>query len=777
MKINKIYISAFGSLKDFTLDFGDGFQVVFGENEAGKTTICEFIKAMFYGTRRATGKEMSIREKYTPWDGTPPGGRIYFEYGGREFLLERQFRKSDATDKVTITDIAAGKSEACPPDIGKNLFGISVGAFMRSVFIGNSPAFTADGDAGGELNQKLSNAALTGEDSVSFSNVLKRIDDARYKLISKSGRTGSRVADLNELRELEGKLEAADSAARKKQEISKALETVNRDLKELEKKCEESAVLLSRAKDIENAQKLKEYVELKSELERLTEKLTLSDGTVADEMFLRKLDFGFSKCDNIRERINTDRRELEKLQAAANDRGNSSPEQIKDEINKVLFQKENLINREAEKRQAVETAEREAKEIKSQAEAAKGAKKPFNPALLFIGILFLLGGASTYFALKNILLCAVGFSLGVVAVTLAFLFKPSDKSAKEKSEKLLSDKQRELSSKKSELMVIESEKNNLEAKLNNLNTSLSFGTTEQNRIKEIEEKIAEEELTLKTEREKVIKFFSLPEGTDIEKLKAETQALTLLAQEQKKIKLNLSYLSRDLGGISYDEARERLNASSADIDFNIEEEKERAKKLLEEKSALSDAKARLETELQTAFKGLENPEDLRRKIEFIQEKATAKKEYYDAASIAREVLEESFVEARKSFGGTLENELLSIFKELTGGAYGSVRVSREFDISAEKNGIFGMHEIDYLSRGTKDQAYLALRLTLSKLISEKEPLPVILDDALSQYDDTRFMLAMRFLKDFGETFQISLFTCHNFVTEAAEKSGIKVIRI
>ena len=79
MKIKSIYISAFGALKDFTLDFSDGFQVIYGENEAGKTTITEFIKSVFYGTgRRAAGQSMSIREKYAPFDRTPAGGRIVF---------------------------------------------------------------------------------------------------------------------------------------------------------------------------------------------------------------------------------------------------------------------------------------------------------------------------------------------------------------------------------------------------------------------------------------------------------------------------------------------------------------------------------------------------------------------------------------------------------------------------------------------------------------------------------------------------------------------------
>ena len=148
MRIKKIYVSAFGSLKDYTLTLSDGFQIIYGENEAGKTTLTEFIKSMFYGTgRRAAGQSVSIREKYTPFDGTPAGGRVFFEHSGKDYCLERQFRKSDATDKITLTDIASGKSEPVPSDIGKSLFGITMPAFERSVFIGNTPDFSFDGGA------------------------------------------------------------------------------------------------------------------------------------------------------------------------------------------------------------------------------------------------------------------------------------------------------------------------------------------------------------------------------------------------------------------------------------------------------------------------------------------------------------------------------------------------------------------------------------------------------------------------------------------------------
>ena len=89
MKIKKIYIAAFGGLKDFTLDINDGLNVIYGNNEDGKSTVFAFIKAMFYGTGRNTKSiSDSVRLKFTPWDGATMGGRIFFENEGKIFVCE-----------------------------------------------------------------------------------------------------------------------------------------------------------------------------------------------------------------------------------------------------------------------------------------------------------------------------------------------------------------------------------------------------------------------------------------------------------------------------------------------------------------------------------------------------------------------------------------------------------------------------------------------------------------------------------------------------------------
>ena len=779
MKIKNIYISAFGSLKDYSLDFTDGFQVVYGENEAGKTTVCEFIKSMFYGTgKRAAGQVMSIREKYTPWDGAPAGGRVFFEHGGKDYCLERQFRKSDASDKVTLTNTATGKSEPCAPDIGAELFGIGVGAFCRSVFIGNTPAVTPDEAATGEINQKLSNAALTGEDSVSYREVLNRIEDARYKLVSKSGKTGTKVADENEYNRLTAALGDTDEAMRQKTRIVNAIAETERKIAEIKKESASVSEVLERVKDIENAGKLKEYVDLKAELDGVTKELTLPSGVVADEMFLKKFDFAFSKLDRIEERIVSLKSELENLKKAAESRAGMSPDSIRTKIEEEKKRRETLESEESAKEKAIEDTEKEIAEANEAVAAAQNAKKAVNAPLLIAGIILLAVGAAIYFATWKIPVSAAVAAVGLLALILGVIIRPADLSAKEAAQKALESKKTALSAVRAELTVIRGEKNNTDAKIENLGVSLNFGVNDEQKMKDTEKLLEEETAKLEAESAHTLDFFGLPHDTDIKALREKTASLAEKADKQKQIKQNLNYLSRDLKNISYDEARAKLAQMDTDgVSTDTEAAVKKAERIRNEVSELQSEKARLETELKTGFRGLSDPEDLRRDMAALKERIALKNDYYEAAGVAYEVLEESFMTARKSFGGTLESETLKNFKALTGDAYGAIGVSTDFEISVEKNGVFGTHELEYLSRGTKDQAYLALRLALAKLIGGEEPLPVILDDALSQYDDRRFAAALSFLKDYSANNQGMLFTCHDFVREAAKKENVTVISL
>ena len=296
MKINSLYISAFGGLKDKKIDFNDGFNIVFGNNEDGKTTLMAFIKMMFYGSERAANTiSKNIRKKYTPWDGSPMAGSIDFEHSGKKYRIEKEFRSSNSTDKTTLVDLTLGNRQSVPSDIGIKFFGLTAAAFERSVFIGQFGFPEKDSAAQSELNSKLSNLSLTGDEDVSYEEVYTKIQKAKLTLMSKSGKAGEYDKNLLALNEAKQELE---TALQKQQTLNLTLaegEKIAKEIVELEKRIAQIKAELELKEDAENAQKLEELLKTKAELDSLNQSLKLNNGSIIDEMFPKKLQFCLGK--------------------------------------------------------------------------------------------------------------------------------------------------------------------------------------------------------------------------------------------------------------------------------------------------------------------------------------------------------------------------------------------------------------------------------------------------------------------------------------------------
>ena len=86
MKLLSLYIENFGCLSGYELHFDEGITTINRPNGFGKTTLAEFIRAMFYGFPRKTKTlEKSKRQKYTPWNGGSFGGNLVFEQDGQRY--------------------------------------------------------------------------------------------------------------------------------------------------------------------------------------------------------------------------------------------------------------------------------------------------------------------------------------------------------------------------------------------------------------------------------------------------------------------------------------------------------------------------------------------------------------------------------------------------------------------------------------------------------------------------------------------------------------------
>ena len=143
---------------------------------------------------------------------------------------------------------------------------------------------------------------------------------------------------------------------------------------------------------------------------------------------------------------------------------------------------------------------------------------------------------------------------------------------------------------------------------------------------------------------------------------------------------------------------------------------------------------------------------------------------HDALILASETLATAGENIRSSVVPSLTSEASRIMESATGGKYSSIGISPSFEMNF-RDSTFGTLELDYLSAGTKDMAYIALRLALVKaLFKEDMTPPVIFDESFASLDEGRVANAIRILENGGV--QSFLFTCRSLEGALAENSTL-----
>ena len=132
-----------------------------------------------------------------------------------------------------------------------------------------------------------------------------------------------------------------------------------------------------------------------------------------------------------------------------------------------------------------------------------------------------------------------------------------------------------------------------------------------------------------------------------------------------------------------------------------------------------------------------------------------------ALTLALDTLRDADAELQQRVSPRLAKRAQELFAALTGGRYDEVTLTRDFAAKARPAGEAVGWEADYLSAGAKDQLYLALRLAVCELaLPSDDPCPIVLDDALVNFDEERMALALVLLREMAKERQILLFTCH-----------------
>jgi uncharacterized protein YhaN len=257
MRLIRVEIEGFGSLRGLDLRFGPAMNLVVGPNEAGKSTLQEAIVTGLYGLesgdRRAALVERT--DRWRPWQGGGYGLALEFELeDGSKLRIERDL---DA-ETVRVADLGTGAdlTERFERDpwgglqVGRHLLGISRDIYTNTACISRSEVMRLE-DAG-SIKEAIAALADSAHPDRTAQKVLDRLRQERVHRIGKPRGRGGPLHELEaRLTELERQLKAARQARAAVDELAQKREAVD-ELTEAELSVVqtlEAAVLASRLED------------------------------------------------------------------------------------------------------------------------------------------------------------------------------------------------------------------------------------------------------------------------------------------------------------------------------------------------------------------------------------------------------------------------------------------------------------------------------------------------------------------------------------------------
>jgi len=153
-------------------------------------------------------------------------------------------------------------------------------------------------------------------------------------------------------------------------------------------------------------------------------------------------------------------------------------------------------------------------------------------------------------------------------------------------------------------------------------------------------------------------------------------------------------------------------------------------------------------------------------LSYMDEEHQQIQEEYDAISLAVETLREADAELQSRFSPELGKVAAEYMSLVTGGRYSDVFINRDFSARIRTSDDTVAREAEYLSAGTLDLMYLAVRLAVCELaLPDGESCPLIIDDALVNLDESRFEQAMKLLREIAKKRQVILFSCRKTLSE------------
>ncbi len=764
MIIEKIEIKSFGALTDTVMEFTDKVNVIEGQNEAGKSTIAAFLKYMLFGFGAAEG-DNSERAKRISWSTGRAEGSMVVKVKDRRYLVTRSTvptKDSAGRDAYkedsSIIDMESGTTSFGKLPAGEVFFGVNGELFENTAFVGQV------GDSSineGSVKASIENILFSGNERMNNQRAIAKITEKMEGLIHRGGQGGV-IPDL----------------ARRRDELVAALERSNEDNKQMLAKetelyrikaeAKESAVRLEKLRDLDECYKNVMIIQTFDQLYVLEE-----DNVAKAEAYVSFMNentrAGYVPTESYLGDISLARTALSEAgralaEADADYTRQKSVAGITREIESMIEVSDNMGG-EAE---VLATAKRGAISF------LKNVGLAVLTALAAIAALVYEIAASGPAGdlIWRICVGLVGAAALVGTGVFVFLLLRDYKRIINLAEKFGVAGYRDLEGKISVIGQAREKRDGM------------IASTEAARVKAEQARIDYENAKAELTRV-IVRWGEEPpvSGLDdfLDKLVAKVSAFlerkNILFEEKSTAELTVREIRRTLADKNEIDIRAQVppmkrkvlsNINHDDIISGIAALKSRIAEC--ERDAFS-----VESELVALRARAVDPVQLRIKIATLDERIKELRERHKSYFIALKAIESASDNLRAGVAPRLGEYATELMSVMTDKKYTKFAVSSgmKMTFTAEDG---AQRSVDMLSGGTRDLAYIAVRMALIDMLYSEKP-PVCFDETFAHQDNIRARSMMRSLAHLAEEgYQSFIFTCRAregaLATEMVEGAGV-----
>lgn len=703
--------AAYGRLRGDSLRLEPGLNLIYAPNESGKSTWCSFIRTMLYGLPTRQSGPLADKNRFAPWTGEAMQGRMDLETGGQRWTVLRDTRRASAPMQnfaCTYTGTAQPVPEVNGQNLGETLLGVPREVFQRSAFIGQSGLAVSQDP---ELERRIAALLSTGQEDVSYSESYDRLKKQLNR------RRHNKTGLIPQLEQEQARL---DDALRRQTELSAQLENAREQQCTAQTRVEELEQRRAQWEALGKQEALRQWRAAQEDLACRHQQLTALqqlDGNLPDRDTLARM-----------------QAQLELLEQAGG---------TLTQARRIAQQRQTEARETQEAWSAHPLYPSDENQLRQQAESMTAPTGPGKTLPIAAGLL--LCAAAAALALLPAPAKLIAAAIGAAAAVGLFLYYMVTRRRAAAAAQTVQTRKTALQRQTEEYLRLREDARQAEDAARTAAASAE-GLTQQ---------LQGQLVTLLAQ---VQPFWPEANGADgvrvaLTAALRRREALDGAALQVQQAQIRCDAMSRHLPQPPLPDpeetlprpvlSREQINAALPQI-----------------RNQLREARSRVDS-LTGQLRTMDSPESLQAQRDQCTRRLEALQAEYDAIALAMEALTQANTVLQTRFSPALGAETARIFSAITGGRYDKVLLDRNLSLSAQPAGDAMPRALSLLSQGAGDQLYLAVRLAICRMVLPRDKAaPLILDDALANFDDQRLAAALDWLAEESRTRQILLFTCH-----------------